>query len=239
MNDRKRYYPVIVYTVLLLMVWVVSLGNDLFRLFHDDMVGGNSLVSAGGVRWAVRSALPSIAAAPWGVAVVTLAIVGLLRSSGITAMLSHLLGRSGLTKSELRALLFSLLALLPYSIMLYMATVSPWGLLQSVTGDISISPIGQGWLFLLFVGVLTVSLVYGFIYGCYRSLLDVVVLTGDTFALAIPAFLSIIPASGIVPCLQYIGAFDYLGFAPWGQAMLELVLYALPFVYLLARPRIK
>lgn len=239
MNDRKRYYPVVVYTVLLLLVWVVSLANDLLQLFHGNTVWDNSLISAGGVRWAVRNALPSIAAAPWGVVVVSLAIAGLLRSSGITAMLLHLFTRFSLSKSELRALLFSLLALLPYSIMLYMATVSPWNMLQSVTGDISISPVGQGWLFLLFVGVLFVSLIYGFIYGCYRSLLDAVVLTGDTFAFAIPAVISIIPASGIVPCLQYIGAFDYLGFVQETQTICEWVLYALPFVYLLVRMRLK
>ncbi len=239
MNDRKRYYPVVVYTVLLLLVWVVSLANDLLQLFHGNTVWDNSLISAGGVRWAVRNALPSIAAAPWGVVIVSLAIAGLLRSSGITAMLSHLFTRFSLSKSELRALLFSLLALLPYSIMLYMATVSPWNMLQSVTGDISISPVGQGWLFLLFVGVLFVSLIYGFIYGCYRSLLDAVVLTGDTFAFAIPAVISIIPASGIVPCLQYIGAFDYLGFVQETQTICEWVLYALPFVYLLVRMRLK
>lgn len=239
MNDRKRYYPVVVYTVLLLLVWVVSLANDLLQLFHGNTVWDNSLISAGGVRWAVRNALPSIAAAPWGVVVVSLAIAGLLRSSGITAMLSHLFTRFSLSKSELRALLFSLLALLPYSIMLYMATVSPWNMLQSVTGDISISPVGQGWLFLLFIGVLFVSLIYGFIYGCYRSLLDAVVLTGDTFAFAIPAVISIIPASGIVPCLQYIGAFDYMGFAQETQTICEWVLYALPFVYLLVRMRLK
>lgn len=239
MNDRKRYYPVVVYTVLLLLVWVVSLANDLLQLFHGNTVWDNSLISAGGVRWAVRNALPSIAAAPWGVVVVSLAIAGLLRSSGITAMLSHLFTRFSLSKSELRALLFSLLALLPYSIMLYMATVSPWNMLQSVTGDISISPVGQGWLFLLFIGVLFVSLIYGFIYGCYRSLLDAVVLTGDTFAFAIPAVISIIPASGIVPCLQYIGAFDCVGFAQEPQTICEWVLYALPFVYLLVRMRLK
>ncbi len=239
MNDRKRYYPVVVYTVLLLLVWVVSLANDLLQLFYGNTVWGNSLISAGGVRWAVRNALPSIAAAPWSVVVVSLAIVGLLRSSGIAAMLSHLLCRFRLSKSELRALLFSLLALLPYSVILYMATVSPWNLLQSVTGDISISPIGQGWLFLLFIGVLFVSLIYGFIYGCYRSLLDAVVLTGDTFAFAIPAVLSIIPASGIVPCLQYIGAFDFLGFTQETQTICEWVLYVLPFLYLPVRHRLK
>ena len=99
MNDRKRYYPVVVYTVLLLLVWVVSLATDLLQLFYGNTVWGNSLISAGGVRWAVRNALPSIAAAPWSVVVVSLAIVGLLRSSGIAAMLSHLLFRFRLSKN--------------------------------------------------------------------------------------------------------------------------------------------
>ena len=232
MNERRRYYPVLAYTALLALVWVVSLGNDILQLFLDNTVGNTSLMSAGGVRWAVRNALPSIGAAPWGTIAVLLAVVGLLRGSGITGMLSHFFTTFRLTKSEWRSFLFSLLALIPYSVRVYMATVSPWNLLRSVTGDIAISPICQGWLVLLFFGVLFVSLVYGFIYGCYRSMLDAVVLAGETFSASVPALMAVVPASGIVPCLRYVGVFDYLGISADGMRLLEWGIYLLPFIYL-------
>ena len=60
--------------------------------------------------------------------------------------------------------------------------------------------------------------------------MDVVVSTADTFVLFIPAIMALLPASGIVPCLQYAGvqqASDML----W--SIIETVLYMLPFLYVL------
>ncbi len=222
-NRRASYYPVLIYTAALALVWLASLLAGIFQLVSDSNFDGNSLLSAPGLRWAVRNALPSIDAAPWGTALMLIAIAGLLRGSGILRLLSRLMRTGRLTKNEKRASLFALAALLSYSALLYFATVAPWNLLLGVTGELSLSPVMQGWLILLFTGVLFVSLVYGFVYGNYRSMSDVVVSAGDLFALSVPALMAMIPASGLVPCLQYTSLLDV------GNA--EGMIYALPFLY--------
>jgi hypothetical protein len=76
-----------------------------------------------------------------------------------------------------------------------------------------------------------VSLTYGFIYGNYRTAVDVIVSAGDIFSLFIPAFMAMLPASGIVPGLQYTGLDASFGLDVAGLSVFETVVYTLPFVY--------
>ena len=62
------------------------------------------------------------------------------------------------------------------------------------------------------------------------NVMDVVVSTGKTFTLFIPAIMALLPASGIVPCLQFAGVQSVLGI-PWSA--FTAVLYTLPFLYVL------
>jgi hypothetical protein len=72
------------------------------------------------------------------------------------------------------------------------------------------------------------SLIYGYIYGNYRSVMDVFTSTADVFKFYVPAFMALIPASGIVPCLQYAGVDSIIGL-PWD--VINVTLYLLPFIY--------
>ena len=229
-NRRANYYPLLAYLLLLLMVWIGAFFADVMQLLFGAELPTSSLISAEGVRWALRTALPSIGAVPWGMVMLLVATYGLLRGSGLVKVLVRLLCLRRLTLSEWRALLFSLVATVCYVALLYMSAVAPWNILSGVTHEPALSPLLQGWVLLLFIGTLFVSLIYGFIYGNFRSIMDVVVSTADTFVLFIPAIMALLPASGIVPCLQYAGvqqASDML----W--SIIETVLYMLPFLYVL------
>ncbi len=229
-NRRANYYPLLAYLLLLLMVWIGAFFADVMQLLFGAELPTSSLISAEGVRWALRTALPSIGAVPWGMVMLLVATYGLLRGSGLVKVLLRLLCLRRLTLSEWRALLFSLAATVCYVALLYMSAVAPWNILSGVTHEPALSPLLQGWVLLLFIGTLFVSLIYGFIYGNFRSIMDVVVSTADTFVLFIPAIMALLPASGIVPCLQYAGvqqASDML----W--SIIETVLYMLPFLYVL------
>ena len=229
-NRRANYYPLLAYLLLLLMVWIGEFFADVMQLLFGAELPTSSLISAEGVRWAIRTALPSIGAVPWGMVMLLVATYGLLRGSGLVKVLVRLVCLRRLTLSEWRALLFSLAAAVCYAVLLYMSTVAPWNILSGVTHEPALSPLLQGWVLLLFIGTLFVSLIYGFIYGNFRSIMDVVVSTADTFVLFIPAIMALLPASGIVPCLQYAGvqqASDML----W--SIIETVLYMLPFLYVL------
>lgn len=229
-NRRANYYPLLAYLLLLLMVWIGEFFADVMQLLFGAELPTSSLISAEGVRWALRTALPSIGAVPWGMVMLLVATYGLLRGSGLVKVLVRLLCLRRLTLSEWRALLFSLAATVCYVALLYMLAVAPWNILSGVTHEPALSPLLQGWVLLLFIGTLFVSLICGFIYGNFRSIMDVVVSTADTFVLFIPAIMALLPASGIVPCLQYAGvqqASDML----W--SIIETVLYMLPFLYVL------
>jgi p-aminobenzoyl-glutamate transporter AbgT len=109
-----------------------------------------------------------------------------------------------------------------------MSSSSPWKLLSGVTDEPALSPIVQGHVILIFFGVLFMSLIYGFIYGNYRSIMDVFTSIADTFKLFVPALMALVPASGIAPCLQYVGVQPLFGIS-WN--VLETVLFLLPFIY--------
>ena len=229
-NRRTYYYPLLVYLFALLLVWVGAFFADVAGMLSDEAVYTSSLISAKGVRWALRTALPSIDAVPWGVVMVLVASYGLLRSSGLAKALLHMVLMRRLTALEWRALLFALAIAVCYVVVLYLSTVAPWGLLSPITGEPSLSPLVQGWALLLLAGVFSVSLIYGFIYGNYRSLMDVMASTGNAFVLFVPAMMALIPASGIVPCLQFTGLQPFFDMQ-W--SVMEAVLYVLPFLYVL------
>lgn len=229
-NQRAYYYPFPVYILLLLTVWIGAFFADVAQLLSGGVLPSSSLMSAEGVRWALRTALPTVGALPWGVVMMLVATIGLLRGSGLAKVLGRLSCLRRLTVSELRALLFALVAAVCYVLLLYMSAVAPWHILAGVTDEPSLSPLMQGWALLLLVGTLFVSLIYGFIYGNYRSMMDVVVSTGRGFVLFIPAIMSLLPASGIVPCLQYAGVASICGIH-WD--VITAILYTLPFLYVL------
>ena len=227
-NRRAYYYPLLAYLLLLLMVWVGTFFADVLQLLSGEMLTSSSLVSAEGVRWALRSTLPSLNALPWGTIVMLIATYGLLSGSGFTKVLWRLMCLRCLTASEWRAFLFSSVAVLCYILLLYLSAISPWSILSGITEEPALSPIVQGWALLLFIGALSVSLIYGFIYGNYRSMIDVMASTGNAFTLFVPAIMALIPASGIVSCLQYAGVQMFMGLS-WNIA--ASILYLLPFLF--------
>ena len=227
-KKRAYYYPVSIYLLVLLMVWIGSFFVDVAQMLSGGSHVNSSLLSAGGIRWAVRNALPAINALPWGIFMLSVVMLGLLRGSGLARALCRLVRFRRLSGSEVRAFAFSLALIVCYILLLYMSTSSPWNLLSGVSEDSSLSPIAQGKVILLFFGVLLMSLIYGYIYGNYRSVMDVFTSTADVFKFYVPAFMALIPASGIVPCLQYAGVDSIIGL-PWD--VINVTLYLLPFIY--------
>ena len=232
MNDRRSaYYPALAYSLLLLLVWGGSWLIAVVQLFMGDLFEVNSLVSGEGVRWALFSVAPSVEAAPWGTAFFLLFIAGLLDGSGLLRLLGNIF-KWRVSGNELRSLLFALSALVLYVVVLFLFTVSPWDALRGVTGDIGNSPLSHGWLLLLFVGVLMTSLVYGFMYGNYRTVVDVIGSAAGFVRLFVPALLALLPASGLMPCLHYTGLDIMLGIDNENTMAVETVIYCLPFVYM-------
>lgn len=234
MNDKRGdYYPFIGFVLFLIVVWLLSWILDIAATFTDTDFGLTSLVSSEGVRWVMRNALPSLNEVAWGEIMLLISILGLLRGSGITRLFLHIIKKQQLTKMERRSLLFSLFALLLYSSILYVVTFSQWNILLGVTGTLENSSFITGLPLLLFFGVLIISLVYGFMYGNYRSATDVVSSVGNTCASFIPALLAMIPAAAIMGSIEYIGLFNLLELTNNEVKIIGIVFYSIPFLHLL------
>ncbi len=230
-NRREYYYPVVGYTSLLALVWLCSWLADIAATFMGGSLGVASLVSSEGVRHALRNAMPSLNGMRWGSVVMAIAACGLLKGSGLTNLCSHVIKRQKLTKNEMRSLLFSAVALSLYAAMLYAATLAPWNMLGGVTGSLVNSPLMNGMPVLLFLGVLVVASVYGFMYGNYRSPLDVASSLGGSFPLFVPALLALLPASAIVASVDYMGLFALLELNGTERNIIIAVFYLIPFMH--------
>jgi p-aminobenzoyl-glutamate transporter AbgT len=233
MNDKRAYYyPAIAYTFLLIAVWLLSWLSGMVEAFVGAKSGIESLVSAEGVRWAVRSSMKSLNEVPWGTIILVIIILGLLRGSGLKKALDGLHNPTKLTLNQKRALLFALLALLCSAAILFVSVMSPWNLLLGVTGRLSSSPFMHGWLLLFFFNTLFISMAYGFIYGNYRSGIDVLTSLTDTFAYSVPGLVALVPASGIIPCMEYTGVLAFFEMQSEEVAVFSDIVYAVPFLYI-------
>lgn len=232
-NQRSFYYPAALYVAVLLLVWLLSWLGGVAELAISNSATVHSLVSAEGLRWAVRSALPTIDAAPWGVIMLFISSVGLLTGCGMVKSVAKLLRGHRLALNERRAWLFAFIAAVVYLLMLFVSTLSPWNLLLGVTGDFYASPLMQGRIIIIFLAISLVASAYGFIYGNYRSFIDIARSVGAAFSLYAPALLAVLPATGIMPCLEYAGLLPLLHIDQADAAVVSDLLYLLPFIYIM------
>lgn len=230
MNKKKiAYLPVYLYSLLLVVIWVASWISGIVGLLTSGVQRNESLLSASGVRWALRTAADSLEAAPWGSIALCVTALGLLYGSGFVETVSLLFARKTISHNRRSALVMSLVLLLLWIVILFLCSVAPWHILAGVTIDLSSSPLVVGWLPLMFVVVFSIAVMHGAVSGCYRSYLDVLDGVCRTFKIFLPAFIALIPASGVVPCLVFAGVLSSGGAL---LGVLEILLYLLPFVLL-------
>lgn len=83
-------------------------------------------------------------------------------------------GYKPLSRKERRALFMAILAGGIYTVLILLATFSPWGILRGVNGGLIRSPFIMGVLFLLSLGAGIMGMVYGFSSGRYKTDGDVI-----------------------------------------------------------------
>ena len=232
MNKREHFYPVIGNILLLVAVWLLSWIVDIAATFMDTDSGLASLVSSEGIRWAIRNAMPSFNNIPWGSIMLLITAYGLLQGAGIIRFFAHITKRQPLTRMEIRSFLFSISALILYAVALYVATMTRWNILLGVTGTLENSSFISGLPLLLFFGVLVASLVYGFLYGNYRSAIDVASSLGNSFTQFVPALIALLPASAVVASIGYTGVSFLLGLSGEETMAITTVYYAIPFMHI-------
>ncbi|MBQ3188900.1 MAG: AbgT family transporter [Bacteroidaceae bacterium] len=225
-KNRYTYYLILLYVVVLVGMWPLSWLASVFGFLFDGVNHFESLISPEGVRWALRTAMRSLSSAPWAVSVLCVASLVLLHVSGLAKACYKLFSGGALSPITRRALLMACVTLLLCLTVLFMGVSMPARMLLGVTPELLLSPLARGWLLLLFLVVLTVSVVYGTMCGVFRSSYDVVHGVCNGVVAFVPAFIAFVPASGIVPCVEYCGFSN----SRLLLAILEIALYALPFL---------
>ncbi len=232
-NCRIFYYPAVVYMCMLLFVWLLSWVFGLFELAFGKNVAIHSLVSAEGLRWAVRTAKHTIDTVPWSVIMLFLFSVGLLTGSGMLKSICKVVERRQLAYNEQRAWIFALIAAGVYMLLLFICTLPPWNTLLGVSGNVYASPLVQGYIIIVFFALFFITSTFGFIYGNYRSFIDIARSLGAAIAMYAPAIVALLPATGIVPCMDYAGLLDLLHVTPADAAVVSDVIYLFPFLYMM------
>ena len=97
----------------------------------------------------------------------------------------------------------ALFAGLCYTLVIILATFSPWGILRGVTGGMTRSPFIAGALFLLSFGFGLMGMIYGFVSGRYRSDGDVIKGLSQPMSLLSVYFVIAFFAAQMFACFEY------------------------------------
>jgi len=108
-----------------------------------------------------------------------------------------------LTKKEQRALIIALGAGFIYTLIIVLATFSPWGILRGITGSLTRSPFIFGVLFLISFGIGLMGTIYGFASGRYRRDSDVITGLSHPMQLLGVYFVIAFFAAQMFACFEY------------------------------------
>ena len=228
-RSECKYLPFLVYTAVLVVLWLASWFVGVAALFVSSEGALNNLFSAEGIRWALCNALPAINGAPWGEAALLIASIGLLNGSGMPSSLMDICMARPLTIIRRQAALAAVVVFVLSLLLLFLCSFAPWRILSGVTDSWATSALVQGWLSVLLVVSFLVSAIHGTVCGNYRSFTDVLNALFALFSFFVPALFAFLPASGIVHCMRYVGV---ISIDDRVAALLTDVLCWLSFLYL-------
>lgn len=175
--------------------------------------GVQNLLSVDGIRWILRSAEENFMHSP-ALAVVCILFFGcgLVVDSGFGDALLRLVGRERkLSRKQKRAMFFSALVEVVYIGICCLLVWGPWGIVRSVTGMFEGSPLQDGFLVVVSLGVGILGTVYGFAVDNYRRDKDVYRGMACLFGMFAEYFVSLFFIVQFFAALQYSGISYFLG----------------------------
>lgn len=219
--------PTIFYVALLFIVWFVLWLMDIILLLNGK-TDASVFISIDSVRWFVRSSVDSISSMPWGIIFLWLILAGVISASGIPSASFRFLRGTATIKSR-RAFSLSFVALILICVCWLLGALYPLNLFGNISGTLTDSPFARGWLFLLFVSVSFVSVVFGIVYGRYKTINDVLEGMCSYIRFHAPSLLSLVPAALLISTMDYAGITVKL--FPSFSYFLECVIILFPFLY--------
>ena len=235
MNKRSTgwLHPAVIYLILLILVIVVSWIGSIMEIGRG---GGNeelalrSVLGVPGLRWAVRTAASCLGNAPVGNALMLFMAIGAGRGSGLFRALSRL---RSLSPKESMAFYISMVVLAIYIFLIVLGVYAGSHLLLGITGTLKGSPLYDGFMFLIMLGICIPSLVYGLSTETFRTAGDCV----DAFCTILTPFahflVTMLVAAQLLQTLEYTNIDLLLGISDNAMRIISFLVYWLPLPIIL------
>jgi p-aminobenzoyl-glutamate transporter AbgT len=235
MNKRSLgwLHPAVIYLILLILVIVVSwIGSimEIGRAGGNDELALRSVLGVPGLRWAVRTAASCLGNAPVGNALMLFMAIGAGRGSGLFRALSRL---RNLSPKETTAFYISLVVLAIFIFLIILGVYAGSHLLLGITGTLKGSPLYDGFMFLVMLGIGLPSLVYGLSTETFRTAGDCI----NAFCTILPPFahflVTMLVGAQLLQTLEYTNIDLLLRLSDNGMRIVSLLVYWLPLPIIL------
>lgn len=203
MKNKNIIHPA---TVFFLLWWFVAVLSWIGSVYAWD--GIRNIISTEALRWFLRYTEEKLMSSP-ALYIVFLFFmsVGLFLHSGLGGLIWRMVRRERkMSGKEKKSLVAAVMIAVAYFMVYALLAWGPWNIVRGVTGRYVDSPLHDGALCILAIGIGVTSMVYGYSADHYRSDTDVVKGMSYMFS-RFPSYLV-----SLFFVIQFMVAFEYSGF---------------------------
>lgn len=203
MKNKNIIHPA---TVFFLLWWFVAVLSWIGSVYAWD--GIRNIISTEALRWFLRYTEEKLMSSPALYLVLLFFMsVGLFLHSGLGGLIWRMVRRERkMSGKEKKSLVAAVMISVAYFMVYALLAWGPWNIVRGVTGRYVDSPLHDGALCILAIGIGVTSMVYGYSADHYRSDTDVVKGMSYMFS-RFPSYLV-----SLFFVIQFMVAFEYSGF---------------------------
>ena len=224
MNRKTlRYLPAIIYALLPALLWLYSITANIVSLLASDR--GTHMDSPSiGIRWFLASSTESISSLPWGEILLILAGASMIHTSGLLSTIRRAMHRQVRSRRMRSALITAAVTLALTIALILPATIYPWNLLYSITGQLDGSPLADGWIMALFAVTAAITIIFCIVAGTYRNIGDIIKGASQLIATHAHSLVALMPAA------LFISMSGHLQYPLFHHPITQYIFLALPFI---------
>lgn len=203
MKNKNIIHPA---TVFFLLWWFVAVLSWIGSVYAWD--GIRNIISTEALRWFLRYTEEKLMSSPaLYIVLLFFMSVGLFLHSGLGGLIWRMVRRERkMSGKEKKSLVAAVMIAVAYFMVYALLAWGPWNIVRGVTGRYVDSPLHDGALCILAIGIGITSMVYGYSADHYRSDTDVVKGMSYMFS-RFPSYLV-----SLFFVIQFMVAFEYSGF---------------------------
>lgn len=203
MKNKNIIHPA---TVFFLLCWFVAVLSWIGSVYAWD--GIRNIISTEALRWFLRYTEEKLMSSPaLYIVLLFFMSVGLFLHSGLGGLIWRMVRRERkMSGKEKKSLVAAVMIAVAYFMVYALLAWGPWNIVRGVTGRYVDSPLHDGALCILAIGIGVTSMVYGYSADHYRSDTDVVKGMSYMFS-RFPSYLV-----SLFFVIQFMVAFEYSGF---------------------------